>query len=611
MRTTIRSTENSAKISTGYEPKAHSLIHQLEHRRFKIHFKMEREFGKEVKVPMLHGSDDYFEWAERMRYALMENMMTWWVVSGEYPRPEVPNDQGTKTRSSSTDDELAKELQQWKLQNSRALSLIAQKIAPFLMHLIRDETEARGAWLTLEHNFKKDSLQRVHHLETAWRDLRQKPGTDSFAKFVADIQNLAGKLSAIGRPVTEIDKTGALVKGIRPDMASTVHAVKWELEDAFEDKMRAEQDGVKYDASKHRNIFDRAVRRLRAEEERLPPFVDKWDKPAGSALAAHGKGQKRSGGGSRPNTNNGPKAPIECYVCGKNHFAYRCPDRKGKSKKGRDANAADNSAQEKGGTALTARALGVTDIPDSWIMDSGATHHMTGRIEAFHSIKPADIGVKLGDGTLLPVHGQGEVWLDANLGNGKRETLYLKDVYYIPTLQMNLFSLDRVQEKKCIVYMDNRGSRVTTKSGKLLCKGTRHQRATYLDAREVDGGAYNTSSFTAMRDAMYAVRDSSPNTAAPCAARAVDEPVDIAPSGVAHGYHSDPDANGTVAINGGNERNASNANGDDVDSELKIAMDKPESQPRGQEESLERWHQRLGHIAHKAVRATRTQVLGM
>ena len=131
--------------------------------------------------------------------------------------------------------------------------------------------------MTLEHNFKKDSLQRVHHLETAWRDLRQKPGTDSFAKFVADIQNLAGKLSAIGRPVTEIDKTGALVKGIRPDMASTVHAVKWELEDAFEDKMRAEQDGVKYDASKHHNIFDRAVRRLRAEEERLPPFVDKWD----------------------------------------------------------------------------------------------------------------------------------------------------------------------------------------------------------------------------------------------------------------------------------------------------------------------------------------------
>lgn len=45
--------------------------------------------------------------------------------------------------------------------------------------------------------------------------------------------------------------------------------------------------------------------------------------------------------------------------------------------------------------------------------------------------------------------------------------------FVIPALKMNLFSLDRLQEHKHVVHLDNSGSRVTTRLGELLCKGTR------------------------------------------------------------------------------------------------------------------------------------------
>ena len=198
-----------------------------------------------------------------------------------------------------------------------------------MWHLIRNETGARQAWLALENHFKPCLPQLVLRLQTAWRDLRQKPGTNSFTKFVDDIQDLAAKLDVVGQRVTEIDKAEALVKGIRPDMTSMAYSVKWKLEDAYEDERRAHQNHVR-----HRYIFDDAVRILRVEHAKLPPFVnkaDKSDKPAGSAVSARGTGHKRGARGSGSNANNGPKAPIECYVCAKNHPAFRCPDRKARS----------------------------------------------------------------------------------------------------------------------------------------------------------------------------------------------------------------------------------------------------------------------------------------
>ncbi|KIS68334.1 uncharacterized protein UMAG_11079 [Mycosarcoma maydis] len=86
---------------------------------------MEYEPVNEVKVPMLRGSDDYFEWADRMRFAMLAKPELWWVVTGEFRRPEMRNDEVTKTRSSSADDKLARQLKHWEQRNGQALSLHA------------------------------------------------------------------------------------------------------------------------------------------------------------------------------------------------------------------------------------------------------------------------------------------------------------------------------------------------------------------------------------------------------------------------------------------------------------------------------------------------------
>ncbi len=62
------------------------------------------------------------------------------------------------------------------------------------------------------------------------------------------------------------------------------------------------------------------------------------------------------------------------------------------------------------GAGLTATALGVAHYQDGWILDSGATAHMTGRISAFKTLEPFDDTVVIGNGAHLQVRGKGEIW---------------------------------------------------------------------------------------------------------------------------------------------------------------------------------------------------------
>ena len=86
----------------------------------------------------------------------------------------------------------------------------------------------------------------------------------------------------------------------------------------------------------------------------------------------------------------------------------------------------------------------------AWILDSGATDHMTPIKENFMTFTPLDKGrhVKTADGTLLPVEGIGTLRLDP-IGS-------LTHVLYIPKLFVSLVSVQRLANNKehCILFDD-------------------------------------------------------------------------------------------------------------------------------------------------------------
>ena len=83
------------------------------------------------------------------------------------------------------------------------------------------------------------------------------------------------------------------------------------------------------------------------------------------------------------------------------------------------------------------------DKTDGWCLDTGATHHMTGRREFFTELDSSVRGsVKFGDASGVEIKGVGYVIFTAVSG----EHRLLTGVYYIPALRNSIISLGQLDE---------------------------------------------------------------------------------------------------------------------------------------------------------------------
>ena len=87
----------------------------------------------------------------------------------------------------------------------------------------------------------------------------------------------------------------------------------------------------------------------------------------------------------------------------------------------------------------------------AWVLDTGATNHMTGCREALATLDETVRGVvRFGDGSTMEIHGIGAVTI-AGRSNDHR---VLAKVYFIPSLKCNIVSLGQLKEGGCRVEID-------------------------------------------------------------------------------------------------------------------------------------------------------------
>ena len=91
------------------------------------------------------------------------------------------------------------------------------------------------------------------------------------------------------------------------------------------------------------------------------------------------------------------------------------------------------------GTFLTALSTMSQTIP--WIVDSGASDHMTDAHHLFSTYSPCagNLKVKIADGTLSPVAGKGSIRIS--------ESITLNPVLHVPNLSCNLPSISQLTKK--------------------------------------------------------------------------------------------------------------------------------------------------------------------
>jgi transposase InsO family protein len=81
--------------------------------------------------------------------------------------------------------------------------------------------------------------------------------------------------------------------------------------------------------------------------------------------------------------------------------------------------------------------------PKRWVLDTGATNHMTGSRSAFSDLDNGVVGtVRFGDGSVVNIEGRGTILFACK--NGEHRTL--ANAYYIPRLTTNIISVGQLDE---------------------------------------------------------------------------------------------------------------------------------------------------------------------
>lgn len=103
----------------------------------------------------------------------------------------------------------------------------------------------------------------------------------------------------------------------------------------------------------------------------------------------------------------------------------------------------------------------------SWIVDSGASNHMTGCRAAFSDLDTGITGnVRLGDGSVVSIEGCGTVLFQYK--NGEHRTL--NNCYYLPRLAANIISVGQLDEVGFDVWVKHGFMRIRDEEMRLIAK---------------------------------------------------------------------------------------------------------------------------------------------
>ncbi|GBP95853.1 Retrovirus-related Pol polyprotein from transposon TNT 1-94 [Eumeta japonica] len=174
--------------------------------------------------------------------------------------------------------------------------------------------------------------------------------------------------------------------------------------------------------------------------------------------------------GSGTSQNKTTKHRFECYNCGKRgHFSKEC--RFPKQNKPRK-----HLKESSDMLAFNVEISSYNTEENAWIMDSGASAHMTFRKDFFvELLKCSEKSLTLGNKQSVEVSGIGKVLIKRYV-NGQWETSELHGVLYVPNLRRNLFSEGVIIRKGyTIMKKDSNASIYKDKKNGNECQNHRKQ----------------------------------------------------------------------------------------------------------------------------------------
>ena len=284
--------------------------------------------------------------------------------------------------------------------SGKALGLIILAVEDYLVPSVSTADNAAAAWETLRTLYQQRSNAQVLKLKLDLASLR-KERAESITKYVARARTISEQLTAAGQPAGDTDIVLAVLAGL-PEEYGMLRTVM-ELADPLP-------------------RLDDLLGKLLLIEQRTPS-TDNTDK----AYFTKGKPSKPGYGGSRSRHDGAGSSRTSdksCFYCGKKgHFKRDCRKR---------------IADEKAGTTKPSLvALSAMErSPSDWVLDSGASRHMTGDKCLLVNTRPLEQPVTI-------TYGNGQQGIAETVGDVilRPDRLILRDVLYVPGNAVNLLSI--------------------------------------------------------------------------------------------------------------------------------------------------------------------------
>jgi len=443
-----------------------------------------------ITAPFKFDGKDYPLWKAQMLALLAMQGLSEFIVKSpqdiinNLPIKVVQGGSNSASNSSKDSKEELKEknlIEETQAKAMKAYGLLLFCLARQQLGLFLDVEPGNPyeLWKSLQDKYERKTMASVADTINALYEC--KMGKDSFDVYVSKIKLLVSRLKSMGEQYSEAQAMHVMFKGLPAIYEPIVQALKIQQNMNFTD------------ACKHIRDCQDSIRSKESQEE-------------GFANLTHGsfkgKGKYKDKSGQNNNNSDHGKKTFSCYTCGKSgHFAKDCYQSKTKKKctyckksghtieecyskkkeqssgdgvqlliselKSDPQSNSDNVAQANS-AVVDNSSTRLKALFRMWVLDSGATHHLTNDRTQMFNIRKLENPIRLtiANGSTVYINEIGSVKFIAE-DSGKEISMH--DVGYAHGLAANLISLIKITEGGATINFTEKNATIS-RNNKVILK---------------------------------------------------------------------------------------------------------------------------------------------
>ena len=359
---------------------------------------------------------------------------------------------------------------EWIQLHRKCVGTIRQWIDQSVFHHVAKETKADVMWRKLESIYEQPTPQNKANLMKRLVNLKYKEGR-SIAEHTSEFQGLVNQLTTMNISLDDELQALLLLSSLPDSWETLVVSVN---NSAPNGKLTVEmvKDRMQNEEARRKNAGMSS-----SETETL--VTEKHER--------RGRSQSRSSGNNNyRGRSKSQRKNVKCYHCNKiGHIKRECriwkreqAMERGESQKNEQVS---NTVVADGDMTIVydENSINLTCHTSDWVIDSGASFHVTSNCDFFTSYASGDFGyVRMGNDGASKIVGIGDIYLESSVGS----RLLLKDVRHVPEMRLNLISTGKLDDDGYCNYFGE-GKWKLTKGSIILAKGRKVNTLYVMEAK--------------------------------------------------------------------------------------------------------------------------------